>query len=251
MSINTPELILPSIAAPSDRELENLDSALERERAWYSESPRFKDERDLTAAIASGDLVQVHQSPHSRPVARFYKGGVPGFDPFLSERAWRLLHDFTDRWYDRLIDLQEDQRPVIIDLASVRLAVTSMVRHQEYQNALVAGGRLASPDSTHCTGNAFDIDASGYYLVESNGRAVSCVDERRRAASTRIGELLANSLGAMPETLSPRDSQYFPGVTQAAIDVAKSFHAEGAINLVEEFAGTENACLHIAVNPEY
>lgn len=236
------EQLIPSVINPTNEQLAGMDSLLERERAWYADEPRFHSREDIFRAIGRGTLTQLHQSQHLRPIARFAKR-PEGFDPYLTSRAWRFVHDFAESWRTKL---QESFDNHSLDL---RLAVTSMVRHQTYQNQLVQAKRYASIDSTHCTGNAVDIDVSGYYHILPDATALSYVDPRRHKARMKIADILSERLGN--EQKSVFTEEYCPSVTVSAIQTAREFHDDGAINLIEEFAGTENACLHIAVNPDY
>lgn len=237
--------VAPSLAVASPQELASLDESLIREREWYSDAPRFLIDDDIQDAVADGALVEFHDSPHARRIGRF-SAEMPGFAPYLSPRAWDALQDFSELWREVL----HIEMGVVAPLD--RLAVTSMVRTQEYQDQLVAdSSRLASPDSTHCVGEAFDIDTSGYYIVSNNGRLYSSTDPRRREAQMRVTAQLRSRLGAPAQETAISTHPFDKRIGAAAILAARQMHAAGSINLVEEFSGTENACLHIAVNPSY
>ena len=235
--------LLPSLASPSKTEYDAMDLALHREREWYKDSPRYLVKKDIKRAIRNNELAHLSESEDLKPIARF-NTSMDGFIPYLSPNALRVAKAFGCLW--RVI--MEEQYG-IADPA-LKLAVTSMVRTQKYQDKLVAGGRFASPDSTHCTGNAFDIDVSGYYSLIDNDTAISHVDPRRKAAGQRIGSLIAQSLG---ETFNAESHSglYDKRVTESALWTAEVLYEEYDINRVHEFKDSPNACLHIAVNPDY
>jgi hypothetical protein len=244
MGKSTPnKQLLPSLATPSKTEYAEMDIALQREREWYKDSPRYLVKKDIKRAISNHELVQLSESEDLKPIARF-NTSIEGFTPYLTPNALRVAKAFGCLW--RVI--MEEQYG-IADPA-LKLAVTSMVRTQKYQDKLVGSGRFASADSIHCTGNAFDIDVSGYYSLVDNDTAISHVDPRRKAAGQRIGSFIAQSLG---ETFNAEshDGSYDKRVTESALWTAEVLFKEYEINRVHEFKDSPNACLHIAVNPDF
>lgn len=235
--------LLPSLASPSEFEIATMDRALYREREWYRDMPRFEKKKDIETALKKRTLVRVGETKHLRPIARF-NTSMDGFIPYLTPKAMRASRAFGDLWRIVLEQKYEINDP------SLRLAITSMVRTQKYQNLLVESGRFASPDSTHCTGNAFDIDLSGYYSHTKDEKVLSHVDPRRQEASRKIGSLIAQKIGEPYANTSHAD-MYDPRITQAALLAAEVMYEEESINMIHEFKGTPNACLHIAVNPDY
>ena len=235
--------LLPSLATPSKREYAEMDRALYRERQWYQDAPRFETKKQIKTAIKKRNLVFLNETKDLKPIARF-NASMDGYTPYLTPHALRAAKAFGGLW--RII-LEREYKIVDQDL---RLAVTSMVRTQKYQDTLVASGRFASPDSTHCTGNAFDIDVSGYYSIASKDQAISHVDPRRRAASKKIGHLIAEQMGQSFDAKT-QSKEYDPRITQAALLAAEVMYEEDSINMIHEFKSTPNACLHIAVNPTY
>jgi hypothetical protein len=235
--------LLPSLATPSRREYAEMDHALYRERQWYQDAQRIENDQHMKGAIKRGELVRVGDMKDIKPIARF-QSSIEGFSPYLTAHALRAVKAFGGLWR---IMLERESR--IVD-PSLRLALTSMVRTQEYQNTLVTSGRFASPDSTHCTGNAFDIDVSGYYSIEPNNHVISHVDPRRRKASKKIGSLIAEKMGHTFIDNIQCES-YDPRITQAALRAAEIMYEEDSINMIHEFKDSPNACLHIAVNPDY
>ncbi len=238
-------LIIPGLSVPGDADFAALERGLARERQWFADAPRFQSDEDVQAAIVAGELQELHNSLDVRRIARF-EVQAPGFTPFLRPRAWQAVHDFSQLWRDIL-----DEDSNRYEVSPRRLAITSMVRSQAYQNRLIVQGKkLASPDSTHCVGMAFDVDVSAYYYVYSDGIAHSASDPRRASGQLAIAGQLQQRYGDTHHAITGQ-SLYVASVTDAAVAAARIMHNQGVINLVEEFTGTENACLHIAVSPEY
>ncbi len=237
--------LISNVKAATEQDFAELDRQLSLERGWYADAPRFQTRQDIHDAVRSGELVQLHRSFDVLPIGRFGLG-IDGFDPYLTPNAWGAVHDLGGRWRAEL-----EANYGLMLTSNARLAITSMTRSLEYQARLVDGGRLASPDSTHCTGNAFDVDASGYYVVGLNGGGVeSRVDPRRHAARQAIADELKSKHGSSDnEALKSEEYDHF--IVESLIAAARKMRDEGAINLIEEFSGTENACLHIAVNPDF
>lgn len=238
--------IIPGFASASPEELSSLDEKLVRERNWYRDKPRFMLDEDVEAAFLLGDLVEIHNTDDVRRISRFEGEGRNENKPYLTPRAAKMLEDFSGLW--RVILWQEYH----IQTGETRLAVTSMARSQARQDAIVrTAGKLASPDSTHCTVNAVDIDASGYYSVWNDGlvethmhpeRARNLVGETTDRLRARFGDNGSNPTHA---------AVYDYHITEAAIRAATQMHETGSINLVHEFVDTPNATLHLAVNPDY
>ena len=235
--------LLPSLATPSKLEYAEMDRALTKERVWYVDTPRMQTNEQIKRAIRTGKLVKMNESNDLKPIARF-NASVEGFTPYLTPRALRAARAFGSLWRVVL------EKQFKIEDRALRLAVTSMTRSQEYQDTLVAQGRFASPDSTHCTGNAFDIDVSGYYSYVSKDQVISHVDPRRRAASQHIGKIISKKINNDSYRVSYADA-YDERITEAALWTAELLYDEEVINRIHEFKDTPNACLHIAVNPDF
>ncbi len=239
----TQQQLVPVLARPSQIERAGIEAKLAREREWYGAASRLHDTSDLDEAIANGGLVEIDHGDDYRLIARF-ESGIEGFWRFATPKAVRMANEFMSRW--RVV-LREDFR---VQTTEEVLALTSAVRTQQYQDRIVDAGRLASPDSTHCTGNALDFDASGYYRIDERGNVVSHTHPDRRKGQIAIAQELAKRHGG-PTEPTFIDDRYDPRFTDAAILAAESMHRDEIINLVPENMGTANACLHMAVNPDY
>ncbi|HVS58468.1 MAG TPA: hypothetical protein VHD60_01885, partial [Candidatus Saccharimonadales bacterium] len=93
-------------------------------------------------------------------------------------------------------------------------------------------GRLAWPDSTHCTGNTFDVDATNYFKLVEPHRLRPVIDPRRDVE--------------VWDSLDGHDAR----VVEAAVCTARLLQNEGLINCVPEFVNSPNQCLHISVHPD-
>lgn len=237
--------VISGFAEASPEERSFLDQHLARERSWYKDTPRFMTDDDIEAAFLLGDLNEVTNTDDIQLIGRFHGEARRENKPYLTPRAAQMLETFAGLWR---VKLWQDFH---IQTVETRLSVTSMVRSQARQNALVADSRkLASPDSTHCTGNAVDIDVSGYYSVWNDGLVeIHSHPDRSQVQTLEISKKLATRFG--DSGLRKHARVYDHRITEAAIEVAEKLHADGDINLVHEFAGTPNATLHMAVNPDY
>lgn len=143
------------------------------------------------------------------------------------------------------------------------MAVTSLTRSLDYQKQLIDSGQtLASSDSTHCTGNAMDIDLSGYYKqicdsgsFYSTRRMLfsSVVDSRRFYSRQIVSGQLAKEHGQSIAVVQKEEDceAYDSRITKSIKQVATWMHRLNLINAVIEYPGSERECLHVAVNPQY
>ena len=232
-----------TLSTPTEADFEKMNFDLARENAWYEGAPRFETIRDIGRAFRSGELVRVYSTEDIRLIARLEEK-VEGFWPYLTPRAAGMLGELGDRW--RVMLWQEYGVHSEIDM----LAATSMARSQRYQDKIVAAGKLASANSKHCVGVSVDLDNSGYYSRDpSTGLIYSVSHPGRKNGKQKIREEL--------QAMNPMDHEpiyegvYDPRITEAAQRVAELMHGEGKINLVKEFEGTPNACMHMTVSPDY
>lgn len=218
-----------------------LDVELAPERRWYAHHPRYQTDSDIEFAFVQGRLVELPNDTNVRRLARFEGASRQQFKPYLTPNAVRFAQLFGELWR------QELSLHYGIDDQRLRLAVTSMVRSQTYQDDLIRAGKLASADTTHTTGNTLDFDGAGYYIVE-NGTVAAHGHPARATQRTEILDGLKTEYGEHDIRPHYRDD-YDPRVLQCARDVAFTLEQSGIINLVPEFTDTPNAVLHIATNP--
>lgn len=210
----------PKIAA----ELARIRPMLAIEEDWHKNAPRFPDIASIFAASENGELVPVLDDGNVRPIRWFESKNPPVGSYALLTPGAHLGLTTLGRLARNLLD----ERKVYVP--EVRFSVTSMTRTERYQRKLVTHPeKLASPTSTHPTGNTFDIDRTGVYTVEDNSVEPS-IDPRRHPGR---------------HYTRPYDAR----VTRALHTAAVLMHTEGIVNLVPEKMGTPWACLHISVSP--
>jgi hypothetical protein len=216
-----------------------LDDALAPERDWYAEAPRFADHLAIIGAVAAGALVEVTPDANVKPIGRFRNSELCGiYPPYLTPNALLCMQGVGRAW--------RSVADAVGVPDSVRLAATSLTRSQEYQDGLVRAGKFAVKDSTHVTGNAFDIDLGGYSEDLADGTEV-LTSLRPPARQKPIAEALQAGLKRNvyePVRLGPE--YYDPRVTDALLYVVAILHEQGFLNAVPEMTSTVNGVLHIA-----
>ncbi|MHB1865307.1 MAG: DUF5715 family protein [Candidatus Saccharimonadales bacterium] len=214
----------PKFTMPSEEERAALAIQLEPELKWHEGSVRYADELAIQRAISLGELVEFKQSSDIARIRGFDYCRTTSQLPFLHPVAHQVVSMLGHKWREIL---EEDYG---IISPNTRLSISSMVRSQQYQDIIVAAGKLAHPNSTHCTGYAFDIDASGYYSL-NQGQLLPVIDPKRQVS------------------VEDQIDGYDARINAAALGAARILQQEGVINLVPEFSGSANACLHISCNP--
>lgn len=224
--------------------LQTIDIDLRRERDWYGAMAHYADQKAIQTASETGELVRVNADDNFQIIGRFrHDNPELPYQPYLTHSALHMLHVMGRYWRHAA------RSRGIAD--GVRLAVTSMVRSQEYQDELVRAGKFAVPDSTHMTGNAFDIDLGGYYNALEDGREAT-VSLRSPATQSKIGKALVRDLGLEPYNPVRFGPESFePEVTEAVMRVAEGLHQLGVINRVIEMPESANRVLHVAVSPSW
>jgi len=130
------------------------------ERKWHHKTPEFESPDQILAAFATKRLALVESDHNFLPIRRLRNPQlIATYPSYLTTQASELLHEIGDDWRKEMKDQSFDDR--------IRIAITSLVRTHAYQNTLVKAGKLADPDSAHTRGEAFDLDASGYYIDET------------------------------------------------------------------------------------
>lgn len=223
--------------------MKGLDEQLRREREWYRDAPRLKDDAALVGAVATGRLVRVEANQDIQLIGRFRNPALHTmYPPYLSVRAKKTLHLLGRTWR---------QAANLLDVPlEVRLSATSFTRHDEYQAELVAAGKFAVADSTHVTGEAFDIDLGGYFLQLADGRE-AVVSLREVADQEIIAQAFEDELSVDrydPVRLGP--DHYDHRVSEALFYAAELLHDSGVLNAVIEMPDTPNRVLHTAPAPE-
>lgn len=206
-------------------ELALLRPLLKVEERWHETATQYRDEGHVLDALVKFELDPVYDDGNTRPIRRFDSHGrTPGTYALLTPQARTGLQLFGK--VTRAV-----MRESGVGHSRVRFAVTSMTRTMRYQQTLVEDPDiLASPTSTHRTGNTWDIDAAAYYTM-INGSPLPVMDPGRYPGRS------------YPEPYDPR-------ISKIAESVAGVLSAEGLINLVPERSGTPRACLHMSAAPD-
>lgn len=211
-------------------ELEAVHEATEIERDWinHAELKSYEDDEHILTEAAAGRLVRVGRGSGYMAIARLRGWDVSRSDPshpehysppFLTPHAFEVLEDVASKWRAEMG-------------ASRSLAVTSLVRSAPYQRRLatqsrkltIRAGDSSNLISTHQVGSAFDIDGCGIY------------------EETDAGEV--RSINPRNPTFSPR----LMAESRLVLDHLLRGYADD-INVVEELAGTQQHCFHVAVKP--
>lgn len=207
------------------------------ERSWYHKTPGFKSSEQILAAFGTKRLAQVVENDNFLPIRRLRNPQlVSTYPAYLTTDANTLLLEIGQAW--RMQMKAEKLDP------SIRLAITSLVRTVPYQNTLVKAGKLADPDSAHTRGEAFDLDASGYYIGDIPINPRTAMQADFKSAFKELGaEVYDQSFGDF--------ALYQPHVHGILKEVLLSFQAAGKLHFVHEFPGTGNDVFHVCRNPEY
>ncbi len=237
-----PRQVIRSFARSNEEERTRLNELLAPERAWYAGAERFATDHDVDLAIKAGRLVLVSDDNNLRRIGRFRLPEHRHPAAAVTPPTLAAMQLFGQTWRAQLslFDISQER--------TLRLAVTSMVRSQAYQNKLVQANALAVQDSTHCTGGAFDVDNSGYYRLVGS-EVVAYGHPERVQQRAELHRSIDNNLGRLRDTIYHDD--YDERVTQAALAAAKILGEQGLLNVVPEFQGSPNAVLHMAVNPAF
>ena len=207
------------------------------ERTWYHKTPGFKSSDQILAAFATKRLAQIVENDDFLPIRRLRNPQlIDTYPSYITSSASNLLIEIGTEWRTSMREQGFDDR--------IRIAVTSLIRTNAYQNTLVKAGKLADPDSAHTRGEAFDLDASGYYIDETPINPRTAMQDDFKKAFKELGaEVFEQSFGDF--------SLYQPKVHEILKSVLIDMQAAGKLHFVHEFPGTGNDVYHICRNPEY
>lgn len=245
MGVSTDIDVAPRLTKTDQVELDTIFALTAREREWYAAHPHFGSEADIADAFAEERIVEVGPDDNIMPIYRL-RTMPDEYPPYLLPSSAAAVGAIGRLWRSRLAVHD-------IDAPDVRLPITSMVRTELMQQALVKAGALAVAGSTHCAGAAFDIDASSYYMIAQDGLPLSVPDPRRDIEKAhKIADfLIARSpeTGALPMRVADHGS-FDSRITSALLVTTLELERGGYINRIVEFRKTPNQCLHIAPNPD-
>lgn len=230
------QLLLPNVQ-PSQEEIQKTLKENSIEREWYKHIKSYESVEDILADFKSKKLARVQSSANYLTILRLRNPKLETtYPPFLTQPTKDLLDEVMLSWRKEATKQGYS--------ASIKIAVTSLIRSKAYQDEIVAAGKLADPDSVHTKGEAFDIDAAGYYLdgVPVNARKNKHTDFHRAF----------KSLHADVENPEYGDySLYQPEIHEILHTVLKAKYRENKLHFIHEHAGTTNAVFHICRNPSY
>lgn len=235
--LRVPETLLISNIKLDQSHLNEVLAENAIERSWYRKTPGFMTSDAILAAFATKRLALVEADANLLPIRRLRNPQLIDMYPsYLSTEANKVLIEIGIKWREAMKLEGFDGR--------IRIAVTSLVRTVPYQNTIVKAGKLADPDSAHTRGEAFDIDASGYYIDETPINPRTAMQADFMTAFKDMGaDVFNQSFGDF--------SLYQPRVHELLKTVLEEMMAEEKLHFVPEFPGTTNACYHICRNPEY
>lgn len=245
MSTQTYTEVAPRLTETDEAELATVMAKTELERGWYADYEAFDDADGLARAIESQRIVVVTEDQNMLPIYRM-RTMPDKYPPYLLPASALAVGAIGRLWRERLAAHN-------LDFPDLRLPITSMARTVLMQRALIQAGALATPDSTHCVGAAFDIDASSYYRIADDGLPVSVPNPRRDTQKTRvISDFLierSQDANSAPMRVSS-PGQFDSRVIGALLIVTAELQSKDYINRIVEFPGSSNQCLHIAPNPD-
>ena len=136
------KVLLKSRIAVSKAMIDDMKDETKIERDWYTAAPRFYKDEDIIKALNSGELVKIEPNSNILPTMRYRNAELHTvYPPYLTPESAELLWDIGNMWRARCDELGIDK--------NIRLALTSMSRTVEYQEKIIASGKLAQPDSPH------------------------------------------------------------------------------------------------------
>ena len=237
--------VLPSIAVAPEWEKRELASHTQLEEEWYQSYKRYETNEDILSAARIGELVIVSPDKNIQPIARLRNPELrDSFPPYILPHSRKFLRYLGREWK------KEVKESSIANAEIYRLSLTSLARSEEMQAAIVAQEeKLANPRSTHCVGAAFDIDASGYYVIDrEKGLMAAAHPGRNKKTVKKISQLLKGRVSPTERQPLPR-AEYQYEITEALVKTARRLHDMGLVNAIVEYEGTANQCVHMAPNP--
>lgn len=238
LRIKIPARLLQSNIPVEKDYLQKISAEHAIERQWYKPVPTIHNTSELLGAVKQGTLVEVNETDDFLPIMRLRNPKlIDKYPRYLTRHSKALLLEIVTIWRKRMAEEGFDPK--------IRLAVTSMARTQEYQNQIVASGKLALSDGPHLRGEAFDIDGCGYYLGEQP------VNPRQQQVGAEFEKAFKEMDAGMPMPTLVDYSKYQPRVHMIVREILDEMMLEDKIHYLHEFPGTTNTVYHIARNPDY
>lgn len=231
--------IISTDAKPTDDDIASVQRETEIEKVWAAQIPAFTSEEVLAEAVVDGEAVKIEVDPNFVPIMRLRNPELHmTYPPYLRPFAADALHAITGEWRQRASQAGVNPR--------LRLALSSLSRTVDYQEALVAAGKLAVHDSPHTHGIAFDIPAAECYL-EIDGEFVSLNPRGDMSHYQTDFQRLDAQLPQVKRGDYARD--FDPRVTSILKSILDERQARGELHYIYEFQGTNNETFHICIKP--
>ncbi|MDQ5913400.1 MAG: hypothetical protein QG623_18 [Patescibacteria group bacterium] len=218
------------------------DSKLEL--TWHQETPRFQTNEEIQEAYRIGELVKIGVTKDYRPITRLLNSDTDlQYPPYLRPNAKKVLDELASIWRSKVKHKYGKQYD------NALLPLTFLVCSEAYKKELLkTKGKILNSQGTHPTGYTFDVDASSYYLKKGD-QFFSVADPRRDAAIIQKStENLIKIGGSKHHTLRTSEP-YNEHLTNLLVETARELHSSGKANVILEYPGTQNQCLHICVKP--
>lgn len=236
VSRRIPSRLLQSNVEVDKQELERISREHKIERDWYSDIPSFANNAAIAATAKKGVLVKITETSDYLPIMRLRNPKLHDeYPPYLTKASAGLLGQITTEWRKRMLAEGFDQ--------NVRLAITSLTRSQEYQNKIVAAGKMALSDGPHLRGEAFDIDGCGYYVGDKP------VNPRQKKVGGEFHKAFEQMDAGLPEPELIDYNEYQPRIHEILHEVLKDLMAQDKLHYLHEFPNTNNTVFHVARNP--
>ncbi len=237
-NIKLPKILMTSNIPVSKEDLEKISVEHKIERDWYKDIPVFRDSNAIKMAYKKGVLVKVEANNNLLPIMRLRNPKLEDpYPPFLTIKAHKLLIAICDEWREKM--LAEGFS------SNIRLAVTSLTRSYEYQQQIVASGKMALSDGPHLRGEAFDIDGCGYYDWDKP------VNPRQQKVGRQFQEAFEEIGAGLAKPEIEDYNLYQRRVHEILQEVLNKRAEAGELHYLHEFPNTTNTVFHVARNPNY
>ncbi|HRV76399.1 MAG: hypothetical protein H6799_00955 [Candidatus Nomurabacteria bacterium] len=221
-----------------------IEQDSKQELNWHKQTPRYQTNQDIQVAFQKRELVKIGETKDYRPITRLLNPDTDlQYPPYLRPEAKKVLDELASIWRSKVRSKYKN------GYSNVLLPLTFLVCSEDYKKELLkTPGKILNSEGTHATGYTFDIDASSYYIKEGDN-FFSVADPRRNPDIIQQNtENLIKIGGSKMHTLRT-SKPYNKQLTDLLVETAQELHASGKANVILEYAGSQNQCLHICVKP--
>ncbi len=238
------DLIQKSLIDVSASDLKQIEIDGQREHNWHKQTKRYQTDQDVQNGFTDGQLLKVEITSDYRPITRLLNpANNLKYPPYLKKEALEALKQLASNWRMQLTKKYSKKYDNLL------LPLTFLVCSEDYRQELLKDStKIVGKEGTHTTGYTFDIDASSYYIKDGESFA-SVADPRRAQQIISSNTKNLTKIGGSFMHTQQANEVYNPEVTQILIACAEEMYSQGKINLIIEYPGTQNCCLHISVKP--